>query len=104
MKNMCDKAGIPGFFSNHSGKRTCATALYQAGVPEQEIMERTGHRSIESVRKYKRPSEEMLRDISNALEPNEPVSKKAKILDGIENPKCGDCKNMFNNCKVYFNL
>uniref|UniRef100_K1Q0J7 Uncharacterized protein n=3 Tax=Magallana TaxID=2171616 RepID=K1Q0J7_MAGGI len=59
-------------------------------------MERTGHRSIESVRKYKRPSEEMLRDISNALEPNEPVSKKAKILDGIENPKCGDCKNMFN--------
>lgn len=75
---MCDKADIPGFFSNHSGKRTCATALYQGEVPEQEIMERTGHRSIESVRKYKRPSEEMLRDISNALERNEPVSKKKK--------------------------
>lgn len=79
MKNMSDKADIPGFFSNHSGKRTCSTALYQGGVPEQEIMERRGHRSIESVRKYKRPSEEMPRDISNALEPNEPVRKKNKI-------------------------
>uniref|UniRef100_K1QYV8 Nuclear hormone receptor HR96 n=1 Tax=Magallana gigas TaxID=29159 RepID=K1QYV8_MAGGI len=34
MKNMCDKAGIPGFFSYNSGKRTCATALYQAGQPK----------------------------------------------------------------------
>lgn len=49
-------------------------------MPEQEIMERTGHRSVESVCKYKHPSEEMLCDISNALEPNEPVSKKAKTL------------------------
>ncbi|XP_062597801.1 uncharacterized protein LOC134259217 [Saccostrea cucullata] len=105
MKNMCDKAGIPGFFSYHSGKRTCTTTHYQAGVSEQEIMERTGHRSIESVRKYKRPSEEMLCDISNALEPDEPVNKKAKSLDEIENPNYGDCecKNTFNNCQVLLN-
>ena len=31
-----------------------ATRLYQAGVEEQLIMERTGHRSIEGVRNYKR--------------------------------------------------
>ncbi|CAC5393680.1 unnamed protein product [Mytilus coruscus] len=52
MKTMCAEAGIDGYFTNHSGKRTCATTLYQAGVPEQEIMNRTGHRSVESVRKY----------------------------------------------------
>lgn len=66
------EAGIPGYYTNHSGKRTLATTLYQAGVPEQEIMEKTGHRSVESVRKYKRkykrPSTEMLKEISNLLE------------------------------------
>ena len=66
---MCANDGITGYFSNHSVKRMCATALYQAGVPEQEIMERTGNRSVESVRKYKRPSSEMLMEISNTLEP-----------------------------------
>ncbi|XP_063415439.1 uncharacterized protein LOC134697228 [Mytilus trossulus] len=50
MKTMCADAGVEGYFTNHSGKRTCATTLYQAGIPEQEIMYRTGHRSVESVR------------------------------------------------------
>jgi integrase len=45
---------IEGYYTNHSGKGTCATTLYQAGVPEQEIMNRTGHRSVESARKYKK--------------------------------------------------
>ncbi|XP_061187163.1 uncharacterized protein LOC133195333 [Saccostrea echinata] len=71
MKTMFLEAGIPGYFTNHSGKRTLATTLYQAGVPEQEMMERTGHRSVESVRKYKRPSTDMLKDISNLLEPQQ---------------------------------
>ena len=45
VKTMCAAAGIQGNFSNHSGKRTCATSLFQNGVDEQLIMERTGHRS-----------------------------------------------------------
>ena len=27
---MCDKAGIEGYFSNHSGKHTCAAALFKS--------------------------------------------------------------------------
>ena len=42
---------------------------YQAGVPEHETMEFTGHRSIESVRRYKRQNEEILHNIFKALEP-----------------------------------
>ena len=38
MATICKKAGIEGNFSNHSGKRTCATSLYDAGIDEQEIM------------------------------------------------------------------
>lgn len=52
MKVIAEKGGLSGNFMNHSGKRTCATQMYIEGVPEQEIMKRTGHRS-EAVRKYK---------------------------------------------------
>ena len=37
-------------YTNHSGKRTCVTQLYMSGVDEQEIMQKTGHRSEKSVR------------------------------------------------------
>lgn len=52
MKVIAEKGGLSGNFMNHSGKRSCATQMYIEGVPEQEIMKRTGHRS-EAVRKYK---------------------------------------------------
>ena len=70
MKEIAQKGGLKGNFTNHSGKRSCATQLYHAGVPEQEIMARTGHRSEKAVRKYKRSSDEMLRQVSGALDPN----------------------------------
>ncbi|XP_062609344.1 uncharacterized protein KIAA1958-like [Saccostrea cucullata] len=69
MKSMCQEGGLEGNCTNHSGKRTCATALYQAGIEEQEIMARTGQRSIESVRQYKRASDEIVMEVSNVLEP-----------------------------------
>ncbi|XP_062606633.1 uncharacterized protein LOC134268405 [Saccostrea cucullata] len=45
MKIICERGGLKGNYTNHSGKRSCATQLYMAGVDEQEIMARTGHRS-----------------------------------------------------------
>jgi hypothetical protein len=84
------------------------------------------HRSLENVRKYKRPSEQMLREISSALESNEPAGKTAKLeiawirmnqrskIEDCVEPnepagkvaKIGDCecKNTFSNCKVYFSF
>ncbi|XP_062598901.1 uncharacterized protein LOC134260347, partial [Saccostrea cucullata] len=38
MKEITGKAGLKGNFTNHSGKRTCATQLYHAGIDEQEII------------------------------------------------------------------
>lgn len=55
VRTMCKEAGLSGNFSNHSGKKTCATSLYNSGVDEQLIMGRKGHRS-DAVRKYKRTS------------------------------------------------
>ena len=46
ISRMCERAGIPGYKTNHSLCATNATWFYQAGVNEQLIMERTGHISL----------------------------------------------------------
>ncbi|VDI17737.1 Hypothetical predicted protein [Mytilus galloprovincialis] len=78
MKTICQKGELKGNFSNHSGKRTLATRLYQAGVSEQMIMDRTGHRSEKAFRTYKRPADFMLKDVSNILNPS---NKQIKLED-----------------------
>ena len=64
---LCKAAGITGYRTNHSLRATTATRLYQAGVDEQLIMERTGHHSVDGVRSYKRTSAEQLENMSDIL-------------------------------------
>ena len=64
---LCKCAGIPGYKTNHSLRATAATRLYQAGVDEQLIMEKTGHRSLEGVRSYKRTNMEQQENLSDIL-------------------------------------
>ena len=65
VKEMCKAAGITGFRTNHFLRATTTTRLYRAGVDEQLIMERTGHRSLDGVRSYKRTSKEQLEVVSD---------------------------------------
>ena len=58
ISTMCSKAGISGYKTNHSLRATSATRLYHQGVDKQLIMERTGHRSLEGVRSYKKTDED----------------------------------------------
>lgn len=64
---LCQQAGIPGYRTNHSLRATTAIRLYQAGVDEQLVMERTAHQSIEGVRSYKRTSEMQKEGLSDIL-------------------------------------
>ena len=67
IKRMCSNAGISERFTNHSLRAYGATTLFQAEVPEKLIQQRTGHRSVEGVRRYERTSESQLLDISNIM-------------------------------------
>ena len=49
---LCRAAGITGFKTNHSLRATSTSRLYQSGVDEQLVMERTGHRSLTGVSSY----------------------------------------------------
>lgn len=64
---LCKEAGIPGFRTNHSLRATAATRLYNAGVDEQQVMERTGHRNLDGVRSYKHTSMQQNEALSDLL-------------------------------------
>ncbi|XP_048775614.2 uncharacterized protein LOC125680217 [Ostrea edulis] len=117
MKEITGQAGLLGNFTNHSGKRTCATHLYQAGVDEQEIMSRTGHRSETAVRKYKRSNSVLLENVSKVLDPPKMMKFEEPLPPVInqENLSMNDSKefdnqenvtrnpqSVFNNCVFNF--
>jgi len=128
MSRLCKAAGIGGFKTNHSLRATAATRLYQSGVDEQMIMEKTGHRSLDGIRSYKRTSDEQretLSDIMNRkvprFESQSPLAVSEKISDvnsssnvqvepgsttNIQsNSKNGIPGNFtFNSCSVVFNI
>ncbi len=56
-----------GNTDNHSLRATAATRLYSSGIDEQLVMERTGHRSTEGIRSYKRTSTEQQVAVSDIL-------------------------------------
>ena len=56
---LCKQAGIQGHKINHSLWATVASRLYQAGVDEQLVMERTGYRSLDGIRSYQQTSEDL---------------------------------------------
>ena len=94
VSTICKAAGIPGFRTNHSLRATSATRLYAAGADEQLIMERTGHRSIDGVRSYKRTSalqQQVVSDILSrtstpAIQPTSdlPVPTSVPIVTGTQ--------------------
>ena len=94
VQRLCKLVGIPGFKTNHSLRVTAATRLFQNGVDEQLIMARTGHRSTDGIRAYKRISGDQQKSLSEVLnlektnpEPNiaqigQPSAPKKPKMDG----------------------
>ena len=78
-------------FTNHSLRRSCATNLYDNGVPEQVIQETTGHRSVEGIRAYKRTSLAMKRKMSAIL--NQSESSLGSDHEKRNTKKRCDCKD-----------
>ena len=54
LRCMCSFAGIEGDFKNHSLRATSATQMFDMGVPEKVILERTGHKSLGALCTYER--------------------------------------------------
>ena len=78
VSRICKSAGVLGYKTNHSLRATSTSQLYQSGVDEQLVMERSRHWSVEEVRSYKRTSDEKRRALSDILNG---VRKTARTID-----------------------
>ena len=67
LSTMCKQAGVLGNKTNHSLRAAGATQMYDSGVPEKLIQERTGHRSLEALRMYERTNMRQHQAVSNLL-------------------------------------
>ena len=60
-------AGLDGYFTNHSLRRTCATRLFQAGADVKLVKEITGHVS-DAIHKYQTTSDQQRMDLSSVIQ------------------------------------
>ena len=67
VKNIMRKAGFEGRFTNHSLRRTCATWLYEGGVPEQVIGTVTLWNSLDASLKLSRNAHIFKRSLRHSL-------------------------------------
>lgn len=97
--------------------------MFQAGLPEKVIQDRSGHRSTDGLRKYKRISEEQQASACKVLSGNEageimvakPVSAQENVLEPVsvqnnmqnqmycpvyrqQQPSCSFAGAVMNNC------
>ncbi|XP_048763272.2 uncharacterized protein LOC125671541 isoform X2 [Ostrea edulis] len=110
IKDMTEKAGMQGRYTNHSAIRSCATTLFQSGVDQQSIMARTGHQS-NTVRAYKRPCEsqeclvsKLLDSPSDEIAMLEPSVKKPTIPKPIHDGECAAKGVLTNSSHIPINI
>ena len=87
MKDLFQAADIPlenRNSTNHSGKVTCCTTLFNAGFSDSSVKSRSGHRSG-AVETYKRPLEALHVSVSHALQPPKPLSQHVILI--IQQPQ-----------------
>lgn len=86
---LCEAGGITGFKTNHLLRVTSTTRLFQSGVDEQLIMNRTGHHSIKGVRTYKRVSSTQqiaLSEVLNTATNCKEQTEKKDLVTNTSNP------------------
>ena len=103
---MCESAGFKRKTA-HSLRVTCVSSLFNAGVDEKLIRERSGHRS-NALFQYEKPTEENVCKVSNILGPSTSVVSTStcttieKREEQDESIALKDVfqKGNFNNCTI----
>ncbi len=67
VRSMCEKVDNLPKYTNHLLRATAANRLFQKGVPEKIIAERTGHRSLAGLRAYERTTSDQDRAASSVI-------------------------------------
>ena len=58
--------GLSGY-TNHSLRATAVSRMYNSGVPEKIIAEKSGHKSLDALRSYKNTEEELYKEAEQSI-------------------------------------
>ena len=102
LKTMCQEAGIS---QTYNLRAYGTTTMFRAGVSQKLVQQRTGHKSLEALHQYERPSEKQLLDVSNIMSNNNKGDSSA-VMVSVSNlvknnsiPIFGTIPNiMFSGC------
>ena len=67
MKILAQQADLPGKKTNHSARKTTVETLCSSGITDSTVMQVSGHRNVQSLNSYKKPSMEQQETISHIL-------------------------------------
>ena len=105
LPEMCESAGFKRKTA-HSLRVTCVSSLFNAGVDEKLIRERSGHRS-NVLFQYEKPTEENVSKVSNILGPSTSVVSTCTTIEKREEQDESIAlkdvvfqKGNFNNCTI----
>ena len=101
VKEICRDGEIAGEKTNHSLRATGESTLFQAGVPEKIIQERSGHLSLNGLRQYQRTTLGQQEVVSKLLTSNLTVEKKVVVAQPTPVPSMNfySCSVvLYNNC------
>ena len=67
MKLVIAGTSITGRKTNHSARKTMVETLCRSNIPDSTVMQLSGHKSVQSLNHYKKPSLDQQRSISHLL-------------------------------------
>ena len=104
VKDICKEGNIAGNKTNHSLRATGTSSMFEAGVPEKIIQERTGHLSLTGLRQYERTTVEQQRAVCKVLAADTKAafcaSSQAKTTHTTTVTPCPPSQMNFSGCSV----
>ncbi len=104
------ESGVSGY-TNHCLRATAMTRMYNQGVPEKVIADKSGHRSIDGLRAYEHPSRDLEKAAGNI------IADPTRSFKDVKEKGCEDIKQEpidipqqlpgfsgLTNCTLNFNI
>lgn len=83
MKDMAEKAKLPGRKTNHSGRKTTVKRLKEANFENTDIIQVTGHKNVQSLNSYCTVPRKIMKRMSETLTTcdAEPIEENKENVD-----------------------
>lgn len=102
VKEICRDGQVAGNKTNHSLRATGVSTLFQAGVPEKVIQQRSGHLSLDGLRQYQRTTVDQHEAVSKVLASTSTLEKKVvrhqEVVTQMPQMNFSSCSVNIYNC------